>query len=216
MSEPKWMTLARAELGEKEIKGEEDNPAIVGYFRDAGFAGIKDDETAWCAGFVGAQLERSGVASAKSLAARSYMQWGKPVKKPYPGCIAVFSRGNPSGWQGHVAFFLEETDGKVKVLGGNQRNKVGINSYSKARLLGYREPARAGNSRTIRASVGGAVSSGVVAVANNSDSVLSASDQFKFLGEYMPMMSILGGVLAIGCFGMVMWARIDDSNKKGR
>lgn len=137
--EPKWMELARAELGVSEVGGSGHNKRIVDYFADAGHPEVKNDETAWCAGFCGAILKRAGMPNSGSLAARSYLKYGTPVETPQVGDIVVFSRGN-STWEGHVGFYVGETDTAVKVLGGNQSNKVSIASYSKTRLLGYRRP----------------------------------------------------------------------------
>ena len=137
--EPKWMELARAELGTKETEGSGNNPRVVSYFADAGEPGVREDSVAWCSAFVGAMLKRAGMPNSGSLAARSYLPYGTPVETPQVGDIVVFSRGN-STWEGHVGFFVGETDTSVKVLGGNQSNKVSIASYSKTRLLGYRRP----------------------------------------------------------------------------
>lgn len=137
--EPKWLELARAELCVTEVSGSGHNKRIVDYFADAGHPEVKNDETAWCAGFVGAMLKRAGMPNSGSLAARSYLKYGTPVDTPEPGDIVVFSRGN-STWEGHVGFYVGETDTAVKVLGGNQSNKVSIANYSKTRLLGYRRP----------------------------------------------------------------------------
>lgn len=139
MSQPSWMSFAWRDFGVKEIKGRRDETRIVKYFRAVGHSKITDDETAWCAAFVGACLERAGIASTRSLMARSYLKWGRALKRPVPGCIAVLSRGaNPK--LGHVGFFLRETKAGVVLLGGNQRDRVGVNKYTKTRVLDYRWP----------------------------------------------------------------------------
>ena len=156
----KYFEIAHGELGTKEVKGQVDNPKIVQYFADVGHSWVKDDETAWCAAFVGSCLERSGMTSTRALNARSYLKWGRKIIIPVPGCIVIFKRGN-SSWQGHVAFYIGEENGRIKVLGGNQGNMVKISSYSKADLLGYRLPKTKMGSKTNWAA--GAGSIGVVA-----------------------------------------------------
>ena len=95
--------------------------------------------TAWCAAFVNATLQQSGQKGTNKLNARSYMDWGQAVDAPERGDIAVFSRGDPNGWEGHVGFFDGyNEDGTIRVLGGNQGNAVSIQSYSPDRLLGFR------------------------------------------------------------------------------
>lgn len=132
--------LAQAHVGLKEIKGPEDEQKIVQMFADVGHSWVKDDETAWCAAFVGAMLERSGLASTRKLNARSYLDWGEPVKRQdaQQGDIVIFTRGDPNGWQGHVAFFVEDKGHQIVVLGGNQSNAVTVSGYQPKRLLGIR------------------------------------------------------------------------------
>ncbi len=133
--------LAKAEVGTVEwAKGS--NPKVVAYYKDAGHPEIVDDATAWCAAFVGAMLRRSGQAGTGSLAARSYLQWGKAVDldDAKPGDIVVFKRGN-SSWQGHVAFYVSHDAGTIAVLGGNQRDAVTVAKYGRVSLLGIRRAA---------------------------------------------------------------------------
>jgi uncharacterized protein (TIGR02594 family) len=117
------------------------NPKVVDYFAEVGHSWVKDDETAWCAAFVGAMLKRAGLPHTGKLNARSYLGWGEDiaVEDAQLGDVVVFSRGNPNGWKGHVAFLHGFTDrGDLLVLGGNQGNQVNIKSYSRSRLLGIR------------------------------------------------------------------------------
>jgi uncharacterized protein (TIGR02594 family) len=95
--------------------------------------------TAWCAAYVNATLAKSGLQGTGKLNARSYLDWGQPVEQPRPGDVAVFSRGDPNGWQGHVGFFQGfGPDGKVQVLGGNQGDAVSVAGYDPSTLLGFR------------------------------------------------------------------------------
>ena len=132
--------LASEEVGMQEIKGPMHNPEIVQMFADVGHGWVKDDETAWCAAFNGAMLERAGLPSTRKLNARSYLDWGEPVDlaEAEPGDIVVFSRGDPNGWQGHVGFFVRNAGTHIEVLGGNQSNSVSVARYPKSRLLGVR------------------------------------------------------------------------------
>ena len=130
--------LAQKEVGTVEwSKG--DNPKVVAYFADSGNAGVKNDETAWCAAFVGAMLKRAGLKGTGKLNARSYLDWGVPVdrKDAKPGDVVVFKRGN-STWQGHVAFFVKDKGALIDVLGGNQSNAVNVKGYQASQILGIR------------------------------------------------------------------------------
>ena len=135
--------LAKAEVGTVEWT-DGNNPKVVAYFKDSGNPGVKDDETAWCAAFVGAMLRRAGVKSTGALNARSYLDWGTPVdrKNALPGDVVIFKRGS-SSWQGHVAFFVKDRGALIDVLGGNQSNAVNVKGYQAAALLGIRRPPKA-------------------------------------------------------------------------
>jgi uncharacterized protein (TIGR02594 family) len=95
-------------------------------------------KTAWCAAFVNGALGATGQEGTGTLLARDFLNWGEEVKSPTKGDVVVFSRGN-SSWQGHVGFYVgENEDGDIQVLGGNQSNKVSIQTYSRDDLLGFR------------------------------------------------------------------------------
>jgi uncharacterized protein (TIGR02594 family) len=136
---PAWLKIAENEIGVAEILGEKDNPRIIEYHSVTTLKAT-DDETAWCSSFVSWCLERSGVTSTKSAAARSYMAWGKRLDKPYYGCIVVLKRGL-SQTSGHVGFFIAETERHLIVLGGNQSNSVTVQAFLKHNLLCYTGPA---------------------------------------------------------------------------
>lgn len=158
MSEPKHYQVAKAFEAEglEEIVGKKHNPKVLQLYRTVGRPDIKNDETAWCAAFVGHCLVKGGYQHTPvkvSLLARSYEGYGSTVynratkkrKKvgdisaALPGDICIFPRGN-SRWQGHVAFFVRETPKSVYVLGGNQNNEVNIKRYSKSKLITIRRP----------------------------------------------------------------------------
>lgn len=166
----KWLTLAREEIGTRERAGKAINPEIKSYYEEAGHPYIKDDAVPWCAAFVGAMLVRAGLKGTGALTARSYLTWGKPLKKPQPGAIMVFKRGN-SSWQGHVAFYVDENETHYMVLGGNQGNAVSIAKYKKADLLGIRWPSSFATSRTVAAQAVAATATGVTAVAKTVEAV---------------------------------------------
>jgi len=154
--------LAKAEIGIKEIPGPGHNPKVVTYFSEVGHAWVQDDETAWCAAFVGAMLKRAGLPQTGKLNARSYLDWGKPTDTPQPGDVVILWRGSPDSWKGHVGFFAGFDGPDVKILGGNQSNQVNIQSYDSNRVLGFRTMRGARTtpfqSTTLQAAVGAAVS----------------------------------------------------------
>lgn len=217
--DPPHLKIAFSKLGLKEIPGANDNPVIVGMFAAIGRPDIRDDETSWCACFVGWSLHESGVPlqdlppKSQRLLARSYLDFGSKVATPERGDIVVFERGN-SSWQGHVAFFLRfvTIDGVryVEVIGGNQSNAVTIARYSASKVLGYRraqrvpQPSAPPQPKTDKASAAGKAAAGVI-VATGTGSVAAAS-------AGVPWWAILVGA-GLGLLGAV--ALIIFLNKRG-
>jgi uncharacterized protein (TIGR02594 family) len=138
--EAPWMTIARSELelDVRERSGADANPRILGYLSFTQ-ARTSMDETPWCAAFVAYCLEKSGMASTRSAAARSYEGYGLEGTGE-PGDIAVFWREQPDSHKGHVAFVDHVDEAHIYCLGGNQYNAVSVRTYPRRRLLGYRRP----------------------------------------------------------------------------
>lgn len=137
MTEPRWLTEARKYIGTKEIPGVKHEPRILSWWKAIKRGGIKTDEVPWCAAFVGAMLEESGVVSSRYESAASYLQWGVRIDSPSLGCIVIFNRNGG----GHVGFVVgKDSGGRLMVLGGNQGNAVTIAPFDMARVAGYRWP----------------------------------------------------------------------------
>lgn len=160
-----WMRVAKGYIGTREIKGAVDNPAIVELFKLCGHAWVQDDETAWCAAFVGGVLAKIGVAGTGSLAARSYEDWGQglPLNQPVYGAIGVKKRsGKAASWQGHVGFVVGASASQIILLGGNQNDMVSIAAFRRDEFTAYRYPPRVALPKTpypLPASVAGALRS---------------------------------------------------------
>jgi uncharacterized protein (TIGR02594 family) len=139
MSQPRWLALAWGDLGVAETPGADHTRRVVRYYADVGHAQITNDETAWCAAFLGSCLERAGIASTRSLMARSYLTWGHPLEEFRAGAVAVLSRtADPA--LGHAGFLIGETADRIILLGGNQDDAVTVEAFPRARLLGLRWP----------------------------------------------------------------------------
>lgn len=134
------MEVALAELGTAEIAGDRDNPRIVEYHQ-ATTLKATDDETPWCAAFVGWCLGQGAVKPTGSALARSYLPWGQSCAERY-GAVAVLSRGTKP-LQGHVGFLVDATPTAVWLLAGNQGNAVSLSRFERTRLLGLRWPHEA-------------------------------------------------------------------------
>ncbi|MCC8379132.1 TIGR02594 family protein [Xenorhabdus sp. PB30.3] len=154
---PKWIEEGYKYIGVHEIKGDHHHPHILQWWKEIKRGGIRDDETPWCAAYVGAMFERVGIRSSRFESAKSYLAWGIPLKAPYYGCVAVFTRQGG----GHVGFVVGVAEnGDLMILGGNQSDEVNIRSFPRSRVSGYRWP------------VGEPISCGLLSVmiANRSES----------------------------------------------
>jgi uncharacterized protein (TIGR02594 family) len=141
--DPPWLKRAFQELGEHEIAGRTSNPDIERFLQSTveGPPGHMSDETAWCSAFVNCMIEDATLLEGtNSVAARSWLDFGKAIKNPVRGCIVVFSRPDAGPAFGHVAFFLRKSGDTIRVIGGNQSDSVSISEYAASRLLGYRLP----------------------------------------------------------------------------
>lgn len=124
--------------GTTEVPGRYSNPAIQSWMKAIG-APFDSDEVSWC-----------GVAMAywhqccnmqypdKPWVARRWLKYGEAVSNPVVGDIVVLWRGSKDGWQGHVGFYINESKHNIRVLGGNQDNRVCIKTYDRGRVLEYR------------------------------------------------------------------------------
>lgn len=137
----KHYQIAKGYIGATEGAGPENNPVIMAMYATVGHDWVEHDEVAWCAAFVGHCLEKAGIRSTRKLTARSYLEWGTPVKpaEARQGDVAVVPRGN-SSWQGHV-FFVDRIDGEwLYGLGGNQSDAVNVKRFRLSSVLGIRRP----------------------------------------------------------------------------
>ena len=125
MSKPKWLEIAEAEIGQKEIKGGE-NPRIIEYFTATTYP-AKEDEVPWCSAFVNWCMKQADIFRTTSAAAISWASWGERLTEPREGCVVVIRQrkkgtdqatGSSSG--NHVGFFQRIENGYIYLLGGNQ------------------------------------------------------------------------------------------------
>ena len=139
---PEWIRLAAGEIGVKEIHGPKHNPRVLEYMHATKWGKwVKDDETPWCAGFVGWCMVNAGYGDAipdYSLGAKSWLKFGKSAHKPVFGAIAVKSRKGG----GHVGFVVgrNKKRGTLYILGGNQSDAVCVKEYPERVWIDFRIP----------------------------------------------------------------------------
>lgn len=152
------LDLAESFIGYHELPGSPAEPLIVAMLQSVEHD-IVSDEVAWCSAAVNwwaARFANLSVPRSRSLAARSWLAVGTPVtlRDAKAGWdVVIFKRGQEpqpgpevtSGAPGHVAVYVGQGAGFVTVCGGNQGNKVCIENFPAAAVLGvrrlYMEPA---------------------------------------------------------------------------
>lgn len=139
---PFWLDTAYSYLGLTEQPGPKNNPKIVAWWKTLRTPFI-DDETPWCAAFVGGVLEECGIKSTRSAAAQSYWRtkWGQLLKGPAAGAVVVFWRGAKNSGTGHVGFVVgKDANNHLMVIGGNQGDAVTIKPFDTVRVISYHWP----------------------------------------------------------------------------
>lgn len=227
MTTPIWYQKAVSELGQREITGKLNNARIVEYQKATGLA-ASDDETPWCGSFVAWCMMQSGIPYDKKNAAwaKSWLTFGKSLKTPITGAIAVMQRGTDVN-TGHVTFFSEWANAEhtlFKALGGNQSNSVCIESLPVANVLGWRWPnevklpvseqplKKSGVIHGAVVSGAGAIALGgeaVNAIASNPDAIVGgvtrAHDAYNANGA---IFGLIAAVVILLGVGYVIYSRI--------
>jgi uncharacterized protein (TIGR02594 family) len=132
-----WMQMAEAELGihEESLPGHH-NKRIIEYHKTTTLK-ADTDETPWCSSFVNWVMIKAGYKGTNSAAAKSWLGWGKALGTPREGAITVIRRktsgpdvatGSATGF--HVAFYVSGSPEHVRLLGGNQSNRVKYSNFS--------------------------------------------------------------------------------------
>lgn len=136
MREEPWMAVALHELGVRQVAGEGNSPRVLAYLEstDLDRALASSDETPWCSAFVNWCLEVSGHVGTNSARARSWLDWGVGLSTPVRGAVTVLRRDGG----GHVGFWVGQTATRVRLLGGNQGDRVCVAEYDRQRVLGHR------------------------------------------------------------------------------
>ena len=100
----------------------------------------------WCATFMNLILHKIGYPGTHSDAARSFVDYGRRIRGPKIGAIAVLTRG-PNG--GHVGVVSGvDRHGNSILVSGNHGHRVGIGTYPRSRVIAYVLPVRSAATRS--------------------------------------------------------------------
>lgn len=144
-----WLAIALAELGVHEDSRPGKHAARILEYHKTTTLRATTDETPWCSSFVNWVMVQSGRKGTNSALAKSWLSWGRGTSTPTPGAIVVIKKkaagfsaatGSTTGY--HVGFFLSLNSTSIKILGGNQSDRVKKSDFplSGYQVLGYRLP----------------------------------------------------------------------------
>ena len=136
MTDPVWLAIARADIGQRETLGPNDSPWIRNMLKTLGATWLLGQP--WCGGAVAEWMRAADCAIPRHwYRARAWADWGQALTRPAHGCVAVFSRTGG----GHVGLVVgEDHAGRLLVLGGNQGDAVNVRAFGRDRVLSYRWP----------------------------------------------------------------------------
>lgn len=152
---PSWIGVAEGESGTKEFgkydvaddewswskeQIQRSNPEVKKYFDAMGYLpeGLKHrgDHIPWCGAFVYYCVSQAGYKGARlGGKASNWEGWGKKLRKPVYGAVAVVKGG------GHVGFVVGKSGSSLQLLGGNQGDAVNVSSYSAGSATYYGVPS---------------------------------------------------------------------------
>lgn len=137
MTEPRWLSEARRDVGVRELPGKADSPVIQRWLRDLK-AWWTDDATPWCGVAVAHWMRRAGVEPPKHwYRALAWADWGARLGRPALGAVVVYRRSGG----GHVGLVVgTDAAGRILTLGGNQGDAVSIAPFDRQRVVAYRWP----------------------------------------------------------------------------
>ena len=144
-----WVEIAALELGIAEDSRQGFHTKRILEYHQATSLKATTDEVAWCSSFVNWVMVQAGYIGTNNALARSWLTWGRPLDPPRIGAITVIKKkgatgdvvtGSTTGY--HVAFFVASSASHVRLLGGNQSDRVRYSSFalSSYGIEGYRWP----------------------------------------------------------------------------
>jgi uncharacterized protein (TIGR02594 family) len=124
-----WILEAMKMIGWTEFDHDKELSVYWKWTNVPGYTTVIGSSYAWCALFVGACLELSGIRGSRDAGADSYSDYGKPCHYWFGSILPI---RHASGGR-HVTYFLywvDEAKGLAAVLGGNQQDAVSVAVYN--------------------------------------------------------------------------------------
>jgi uncharacterized protein (TIGR02594 family) len=126
-------------LGITEVKGYTNNNPIIVQWLQKLIPSASRDEISWCGASMYHLATKTNciIKGDKPLqVARNWYNEGELVTEPKPGDLVVLWSGHPTrSWRGHIAIWLNEHNGYIWMMGGNQNNQWNVKAYPSYRVL---------------------------------------------------------------------------------
>lgn len=107
------------------------------FFKQSSGTNINPKDVPWCAAFVNAVLNSSGIKGSESNLTRSFLSWGEPTSEPVVGDVVVSLNGKHSGIVSKI-----DADGTVYMISGNYGDKVQESPVPSRGDVLYRKPPK--------------------------------------------------------------------------
>lgn len=136
-ADPRWLKLARTDLGIREVPGVANNPVLMKRFASIQKAlGMfyNADSVPWCGAGLAWWMTQCGIAPpAIAVRAKSWSTWGLNLRpeRIAPGAVIYMSRDGG----GHVTLYVGENRDFYFGLGCNQGDAITIARFPKSRVL---------------------------------------------------------------------------------
>lgn len=137
---PQWIRVALGEIGVREDPALGVSTPRIEDYHAITMAGEALDDVPWCSSFWCWVMEMAGISSPKSKRAADWASWGQPCGLVF-GATVLFPRSDADAkGSGHVAGLLGISGNEAFVIGGNQKNRVGIDVKDKRQIQACRWP----------------------------------------------------------------------------
>lgn len=220
------------------------NPAVQRIIEKGG-GGDQFDciDQPWCAWYINGKLAFNGANGTRSGMARSFLKWGVPVEEAdaKKGDIVVLWRGPKNdGVTGHVGMLVDLKEDSFTLLGGNQGDKVCIETFSRHkngrdRILGIRRPRHWTESRKVRAAGTAAtvqvtgkalelalpdpsvtpVKPAVKAATKAVEFIDQSQGQIDMVSQFKPWIPAVVALVTVALLGYIAWRNFADQKEKG-
>jgi uncharacterized protein (TIGR02594 family) len=137
-SPPKWLEIARREIGVTETGTGNGNPRIIEYNASTSLGPVSE-KVPWACSFVSWVFEQAKIeGNLRSASCADWLSFGYPIDSPQLGALVILTPAR--GTSSHAGFAIAQDETTVTILGGNSADSVRVSRFPKDRVRAYRWP----------------------------------------------------------------------------